>query len=194
MAKVHCKKEMYRLMKEGEFGNYNLHWDSVHSWALVQMFGTKAPLWGLRSMGAGKNLRLDVPTMEVAKTVEKEFPNGCQISPMVDQWLTFRGEVMNDPANGGLVLRGGSGLRDVKWREFFRDHAVNIKGLSAYQMLRKFLYLGDYEDLMDLMDRYPDHVVEFTSCNRYVGAIPRRNTIIWEVRPTDGSYENWSVR
>lgn len=197
MNKVHCKKEMYRLMAAGEFGNYNPHWMGVESWARAHVFkrAKAEDLWGIRSVGAGKHLRLDVPTFEVAKTVREEFApiSENMISPMVDHILTYRGEVMFSAENRGITLRGGPGKRKIKWREFFANESMTLTGLNAWLGLRAFMMPGDYEDFLILIEKYPDHVIEFTCCDKWVGAKPRRNTIIWEVRPTDGSYENWNT-
>ena len=178
------------MLKEGAFGNTNPHWDDLHAWAHANKFGYLATHWGIRSMGAGKNLRLDVPILKVADVIKKEFSAGYQISPMVDKFLTYRGELMFTE-DRGLVIRGGPMLRHIKWRQFFADYAENIAGLRAWQTLRKYFNGNSYDDMIELMKEYPDHVIEFTACDRNIGTHARRNVIIWEVRPTDGSYENW---
>lgn len=41
---------------------------------------------------------------------------------------------------------------------------------------------ASYEDVRELLKLYPNHVVEFSCCDRSVGSVPGRNTVIWEVR------------
>jgi len=35
---------------------------------------------------------------------------------------------------------------------------------------------------MELLDLYPDHVIEFSAAEVFVGDRPGRNAVVWEVR------------
>jgi hypothetical protein len=54
--------------------------------------------------------------------------------------------------------------------------------LAAKFMLEKYVDASSYDWLMELLEEYPDHVIEFTVFDNDVGIIPHRNTVIWEVR------------
>jgi len=59
------------------------------------------------------------------------------------------------------------------------DRAI---GLKAKIILEQYLNFSDYDCVMDLLDLYPDHIIEFTVFDSCIGNISNRNTIIWEVR------------
>lgn len=186
---VRSKRDMYRRLAAGEFGNTNPSWYDLESWpASPERF--TYPLWGIRStIAAGGFYRLDVPTADVEETILDNCPNSFNLSAMVDPYLVFRGEVMDDV--GGLRLFGVFGNREVKWREAMKLYGMENRGLVAKGILDALLWPGDREDLRELLESYPDHVIEFSALDRAVGTFPNRNTVIWEVRIANGEYERW---
>ena len=91
----------------------------------------------------------------------------------------------------GVSLRGIHGYRDIKWREAFSKLSLSWCGLAAKLIFDHVLWPSDRDDLDVLLQDYPNHVIEFTACDRAVGTIPGRNSIIWEVRIAGGTYEKW---
>lgn len=186
---VSSKKEMYSMLSAGRFGNTNPAFHDLADW-VDSPERDKYPLWGIRSMFAGDPRSiLDVPTEDVESLIARDFRGGFNLSPMVDRWLTLRADVYDAP--GGLVVFGVEGHGDVKWRQAFNLYGREWTGLAARGVLRSHMWPADYDDLGELMDDFPEHVVEVTCCTRAVGTVPHRNTIVWEVRCTDGSYEKW---
>lgn len=61
-------------------------------------------------------------------------------------------------------------------------HAKRATGLRAQMILKELLWPSSYDDLMDLIDLFPEHVIEFGAHTRAVGVLPHRNTVVWEVR------------
>jgi len=59
---------------------------------------------------------------------------------------------------------------------------VEVTGLRAKYVLEKYIDDSSLDCLYDLLDEYTDAVIEFTVYSEDVGVIPRRSTIIWEVR------------
>lgn len=57
-----------------------------------------------------------------------------------------------------------------------------VGGLVALGMLKSRCDANSYEDLMELLDEYPDSTIEFAVYEVNLGVIPHRNTIIFEVR------------
>ncbi len=55
-------------------------------------------------------------------------------------------------------------------------------GLKAKIVLEQYLNPSDYDCIMELLDIYQDHIIEFSIFEKFVGNISHRNTIIWEVR------------
>ena len=97
---------------------------------------------------------------------------------MPDESLQIQGEVARDV--GGLNLS-----YSVERRQAMREameHPSLASGLSARLILEYFLDANSREDIDMLLDLYPDAVIEFGTYERDVGLLPRRNTVIWEVR------------
>ena len=60
--------------------------------------------------------------------------------------------------------------------------AVAVTGLKAKAILEYHMPAADLDDLYDIMDSYPESVIEFTIYDSKVGKIPNRRCLIWEVR------------
>lgn len=179
---IASKQQMYEHLVRGDFGNAVPQWFSLHDW-LADPSTRAFPLWGIRSLTPmDKRMFLDVPIGDVPEMVTKHHGGLANLSPMVDPFMIFRCEVFEaDFAPCGLRV-WGTADRELKWREAFRHTAREWSGVAANAILRNYLWPNDYEDLMTLLERYPGHVVEMTVCDRAVGKIPMRNTVIWEVR------------
>jgi hypothetical protein len=54
-------------------------------------------------------------------------------------------------------------------------------GASCRPILRHYLDTQSYENMMELADAFPEHVIEFTTAYENIGC-QARNTIIWEIR------------
>jgi hypothetical protein len=59
--------------------------------------------------------------------------------------------------------------------------ARQYTGLRAKMLLERYLDPSSLECVEDLLNEWPDHVIEFTAFDRTLGTL-RRNTVIWEVR------------
>ena len=194
MSEIASKADMYARLNAGLFGNTVPAFMGLASW-----YGREpkweSPLWGVRSMKSGdKRARLDIPTAEVAGYCRSAFGSDpFNVSPMVDQWLVWRGEVYDSPA--GLVTIGTFGRKDLKWRQAMAA-AQERCGVAARALLREVLNGNSFDDLMELVDHYPGHVVELTALERCYGTCPGRNAVVWEVRCTTGEYERssgWAI-
>ena len=163
-------------------------WFSLDSW-LKDLPENSFPLWGIRSavLGGDRRCKLNVPTKEVENLWTSWFPSGGgNISPMIDQYAVLRAEVMeNDlchPVGLSVFYVVGSPLMTGAWREAFKLYGKMIFGLQAKHLLEKYLWPSDLSDLYALLEMYPRHVVELSACDRAIGEIPNRNTIVWELR------------
>lgn len=67
-------------------------------------------------------------------------------------------------------------------REALRLNGQQESGIIAVSLLKRHLRPGDYEWLLALLERYPGHVIEFTTLSCCWGTVPNSNTLIWEVR------------
>jgi hypothetical protein len=56
------------------------------------------------------------------------------------------------------------------------------RGLRANFVLKQHVDSSSLDDVMDLIATFPDAVIEFATFTRNVGVLPRRKTVIFEVR------------
>lgn len=190
MSDIRSKRQMYEMLASGVFGNTIPQYFSVAEWE-ASVDHDRYPLWGIRSGAAGGDpkCRLNVPTAEVAPLFRQWFPgDDGNISYMVDEWAVLRGEVIDtvDAPQPGLNLfyvpPTATIDRADPWRGSFRNFGRHVAGVGLRLILEQYLWQSDLEELRDLIDRYPEHAIEFTACSKAVGRIPNRNCVIWEVR------------
>lgn len=179
---------MYRRLTAGEFGNTIPQYFSVEEWSAHPDSG-KYGMWGVRSatQSAHPACKLYVPRGEVAAYAHKHFPDGPNISMMVDTvvgvtaWL----ELWDSPS--GLVVEGVQYpeiWNGWNWRNSMREPARRKawSGTAARMVLARHLNANSLEDVMELLERFPDHVVELSALTSCMGSVPHRNSVIWECR------------
>ena len=190
MVEILTKKSMYAALTRGDFGNTVPQFFSVESWK-QSIDCARYSFWGIRSCQAGgdRRCRLNVPSAEVEQLYRMWFPGGGgNISPMIDCYAMLRAEVIDTKfaPTPGLNLHyvpPGSAIDQADpWRGAFRQFGQRIAGLAAVRVLQQSLWPADLDDLRDLLQRYPEHTIELSACDRAVGQRCHRNTIIWEVR------------
>lgn len=182
---VTSKRQMYRLLTEGAFGNTIPQFFSYESWVNSLEY-SRYRIWGIRSLRAGGGpCRLNCPREEVLDTISRsEFASaGVNISAMMDVVTRVKLWCEVVETETGLAVYGiENPPRDGSWRELMGKHGVQYTGLTARNLLRRSLNGSSLADLRELLDKYPGHVVELSACSSNVGTIPGRNAIIWEVR------------
>jgi len=155
-------------------GNRFRSWDNVKVFEASGYEG----LVSVRSKVPGGPCYYDV-TAEEALRLAPGMPGGYNIteaSPVDD--IVIQGEVTYLP--GGLHL----------FCSFEKDHmrgALKRAGRYYNRLTAKTVlcHTVDYNslcDIVELLNEYEDHVVEFTTYSRCVGVLPHRRTVIWEVR------------
>ncbi len=183
---VTSKAQMYRLLAAGAFGNTVPQWLDADAWTAE---APKSILWwGVRTLTPGGPCRLNCPAAEVPATFAEFERAGhpSQISMMVDRVATVTAwfEVWDAPT--GLVVEGIEYPQtpDWTWRNSMPDPAKRRRweGTAARLVLAKHLNVNSRDDLADVLDQYPDHVVELSALDRPLGLFPHRNGIVWEVR------------
>lgn len=175
---VKDKQTMYRMLSSGAFGNTLPMFFSVESWQASPV-AKQYESWGLRAMRPGdKQLKLYVPSADVPQ-LAREFTYGVNISPMVDMYKVFRGEVIE--LDSGLYLWGTFSMQG-QWREALGQLSKGYTLTNAKRIMRIVLNENSYDDIMALLDLYPQHTVEFTALDRCLGLCQGRNAVIWEVR------------
>lgn len=174
---VLTKADCYRRIITGEFGNTLPRYFDVHDWWDYDDW-RKYELWGVQhtSIPGFPGTRLDVPRDEVIPMLPQFNGHYC-ISPMVHQVGTvlWEGDVTEDGAYGHALPAKGSWRQHMKYPDVWTGSARTV-------LLRSVLNENSYEDLLILLDKYPDHAVELSALSTCFGTVPHRNAVIWEVR------------
>lgn len=173
---VLTKRDFTRRYAAGEFGNASPTWhDPVEFGSQV-----RPGLFHLRNRVAGGATHYDLPWRTAYSLwLSMEDPTGWYVSGMAPtEGTLIQGEVMTTPR--GLYLYYTTVAKPM--RAALAERAESVEGIIALSLLRFYLCPNSYEWLSVLLERYPGHVVEFSTYDREWGTIPGFNTVYWEVR------------
>jgi hypothetical protein len=188
---VLSKRQMYRDIVAGRYGNTTPQWMDVDSWRSHRDF-SRYQVWGVRTLTPGGPCRLFCPREEVQATAEEYQRQGhrVNISIMLDAvvGVTLMCDVFD--SDTGLRVYGVEYPgKKANWRDVMPRLGRQHDGIDAAMLLRRHLNPCSYADLEALRERYPGHVYELSACDRCIGTAPGRNAIVWEVRVATGEYE-----
>lgn len=177
---IKTKAAMYRLLERGALGNTVRMWRGLPA---IRASGYRG-LVSMRSLQVSNPVRLyHVPYNELIGQVMqlpshfREYGLMFSEAPLDDK-RSVQGEVMYGPA--GLYLRYTTAPHPM--RVAFDHEDKRVTGIAARGILRHHLWPADYDDLMELCDLYPGHVIEFSGFTVPVGRLRGRACLIWEVR------------
>lgn len=176
------KKDFTRRYRKGEFGNASPTWDSVEEWK--NLHEKPKGMYHLRNRIRGGPTFYDLDEWQVipyynTQIVEGDNPENYYLSLMCPTEHTLiQGEVMQDV--GGLKLFYSTVTKPM--RQALKEQSQTICGIIAVSVLKYYLCPNSWEWLNVLLDRYPGHVVEFTTLGCEWGTVPNFNTLWWEVR------------
>ena len=175
--RIASKRQMYTALKRGDFGNVVRHWDSLADMVADPFNG----LVGCRCLQTNRPWSLYcLPKPKLLSELTKIHSNGAGFefyeSPP-DDYRRIQGELCRGP--WGLHFRYTFAPGAMRIALQTEEH--NIQGLQADMLLRAYTDSGCYDWLMELLNTYDGHVVEFTSYAKPVGVL-RQPYLIWEVR------------
>jgi hypothetical protein len=110
-----------------------------------------------------------------------------------ETWFDPKGYYFNEPIDPRTVTLNAEITRAFGVLELFyatepmhmrpalREHGRHARGLKALMIMRHCACEKGRETIEDLLELYPDHVIEFTCMSRPYGTLGWR-TVIWEVR------------
>lgn len=182
---VLTKRDFVSRFALGEFGNRGPMWNTVDQFLSgVDSLNSPATLYHLRNRVAGGptfyNVRGDYFDLAFHKALQQGVKESdlyvAEMAPTKE--TVIQGEVMQ--TERGLYLFYSYVRKPM--RDALTERSAEATGLLAKSLLETYLDPGSYEWINVLLERYPQHVVEFSAYNRYWGTIPNRNTVIWEVR------------
>ena len=174
---VLTKKDFVRRFMADEFGNRGPNWRRLSDYLEAGYVG----LVHIRNKQAGGPTFYEVLADQVA---DLWIQMGCSedthyLAGMAPTDRTIlQGEVRR--SERGLELtytRVAKPMRDA-----LRESTFTTYGLSAKCILIDALNDRSLEWLYTLLDRYPDHVIEFSAYLTHWGTLPGYNTVFWEVR------------
>lgn len=174
------KKDFYARFERGVFGNTNPVYKDPDDYFAR---GDGQPVM-LRCLIPGSALCIaNIPHGEVRETFQqasrKYGADALRLNKMTDhQYTTINAAVYR--GIGGLKLYYSTELDNM--RASLTKSPKHAEGIVAQEILRHTLCPGGYDWLMELLDEYPDHVVEFTGMTRRVGDQRGSHTLFWEVR------------
>ena len=175
---VNSKADFVKRYKKGEFGNASPSWDSIDDF-LTSRADPSQP-YHLRNRVKGGPTFYDVDG-DYVRQFRKDHgasPN-FYISSMAPTAKTvIQGEVMQSPE--GLYLYYTHVKKPM--RDALKEWSRGVNGLIACKLLELYLNPKDLDWLKILLDRYPGHVVEFSTYSIEWGTLLGYNTVFWEVR------------
>jgi len=176
---VLTKADFVERYIRGEFGNHSPTWGTRQEYLADGYKG----LVHIRNRVAGARTWYNVPPEGFerawAEALRYYRADQLYISAMAPTDKTvFQGEVQR--GLWGLDLYYSCVARPM--REALRLQGRTVRGVFALCLLQRFLCPNSYEWLQVLLDRYPDHVVEFSTYSVNWGTLPGYNTVFWEVR------------
>lgn len=174
--KINSKKLFYENYQLGKFGNKLRTWSSLED--LKKDNFTNKLVIRTSEVGGGKCV-YDVDLKDIDSVI-KDWPNKHLIKyneSAPDHLLLWQGELQISIDHINLFY---SDLK-MKMRKAL-ERGKHLEGLNAINMMKSTMTPNSYEDLLILLDRYDESVIELGVYSINLGNLPHRNTIIWEVR------------
>ena len=181
---VLSKKDFVRRYETGEFGNCSPTWNSLEDFLSEETFTRWIKgLFHVRNRIAGGKTWYNVPFSKLIYTwreaIEEIGLHNVYFSAKCPTEKTIlQGEVMQ--TEKCLYLFYSTVVAPM--RQALAERPEQAIGLKAVSLLRQAMCPNSYEWLQILLERYPEHVVEFTSLSTRWGTLPNFNTLFWEVR------------
>lgn len=176
MEAVTVKRNYYRRWGDGEFGNKPMSWGTIDALEESSYNGQV----NIRHTTPGsEHVKFWVPKSKCRAWIETTGVPASEFrfnEPVPDSKITLQGELLRD--HRGLCLL--SSKAKLPMREAMRV-ASTTTGLAARMLLQEACDPESLDWLETLLDRYPQHALEFTTFSSRLGSL-HLNTVIWEVR------------
>jgi hypothetical protein len=177
---VDSKKDSYSLLHSGRLGNRLRMWDSFDEILKSGYSGTVSIRY--KSTGGGF-VAYNVPLEDIPKVQQEWKDKGAK-----EELMTY-----NESAPDHLMLIQGELMRNDNHIYLFHSsekskmsialaNGKHADGMDALNLLKRHLNTASYDDIMQLLEMYPDSVIEFSAYSKCLGNLPGRNAVIWEVR------------
>ena len=171
------KKEMFNLLRTGRLGN------TLRCYTALDTDLPASVTIRYRGEHGGGICLFKVPGGKVPVILKELEQDGHSLDRVIinesapDHKLLLQGELMQ--YDKGLYLLGSYEKTDM--RSAIRKAWI-AEGLRVNSILKHLASPASYDMLIDMLDRYPGHVVEFGVYDCFLGWGRGHNTVIWEVR------------
>ena len=173
------KRDFVRRYKNGEFGNAAPTWSSV--FAFKEAHKTEWPkqeqLFHLRSKKPGGSTYYNLTFHQLCKQKNVDDYYVSAMAPT--QKTLIQGELRQSIRH--LEVRYTTVKKPM--RDAFKVEDNTIFGLQAKAVVSNCLDANSQDWIEVLLDRYPNHIIEFSTYSTQWGTLPGYNTVFWEVRP-----------
>ena len=176
--RITSKRQMYRMLKRGDFGNTVRHWESYREMVADPYRGSV----GVRLHEVGKSWRLyhvskDTMIQQIEMRGWEDRPGLEFYESPPDEFRTIQGEITRAP--WGLYFRYT--LAQGAMRLALEEQELHASGAEVGVLLDRYVDPGSRDWIGELLDKHDGCVVEFTSYRIPVGTL-QTPTLIWEVR------------
>lgn len=180
---ITSKLQSVALFKQGFFGNKVQQWDTYNQLMKSEYAGKvtirqKKRAYGGRGVsifGVQKQaVRRQIEALRRRNVSEDTLYFNEALEP---KYVVLQGELMR--TERGLYLYGSTEQDHMHLS--LQKNPLHLLGLECIMLLKRFVCERGLECIMELLERFKDHVVEFTSCSKSWGDLGWR-TVIWEVR------------
>jgi hypothetical protein len=182
------KKQNYRFWQSGAFGTKLRAWRTYAEWADSGFGG----LIAIRNTGVGGGPCLyKVEPRFVYQRVDDLCQAGANREDLMfnemapDNAMVLQGEYLN-----GIREFDGEMVSNVflhtrvkeQMRDALKTESTTSYGLRSDLLIKEAMSPASYADWQSLLTQYPDHVFEVSIYDHYLGDLPHRNALVWEVR------------
>lgn len=177
---VLTKRDFTVRYQAGEFGNASPTWHTLDDFWESGWAERSNQLFHLRNRVAGGETHYNLTAWDLAcRWKGVSDPSQFYCSAMAPTQLTlFQGEVFE----GFLGLNLFYSTVRKPMRNALAERAEQTWGTQAKMLIAYYLDINSREWLQTLFERYPEHVVEFSTYGTQWGTVPGYNTVFWEVR------------
>lgn len=183
------KKDFVRRYQKGEFGNAGPTWETIE--AFLSATDTKG-YYHLRNRIPGGPTHYDQTHEDIKKFYyhhsRPDLPNWYVSKMAPTEKTTIQGEVRL--STYGVEFRYS--CLALPMRAALSQSQKTVTGLTAVMLLKQHLNASSYDWLIELLELYPDHIIEISAYSQEWGTIPGYNCVFWEVRPDRSFSSNQS--
>jgi hypothetical protein len=181
---VSSKAENYLLYEAGAYGNKFRTWNTLEEITASGFSGKIVMRYRGKSGGAHyPRLGEQIPLSEASATLREWVAEGAEIGAVAyneaapDHALLMQGELVLSIEHISLFYS----MKKTTMRLALRE-GKHSSGLQALALLQQSLFPSSWSDIQELLERFPDSVIEFSAFEHAVGFLRGRNCVIWEVR------------